>query len=103
MAPSELSFELADWEVLKIDERVTLPTLDTWLSEWESRGVPDGARLAFRWAVTPILLATMLMMRLTTLLRPGDIAAIELLSLSHQLTVLSEPEPAPPHRLQDNA
>jgi hypothetical protein len=52
-APSELSFRLADWEVRRNGEARALPSLDAWLSEWEARGVPPSARVAFRWAQFP--------------------------------------------------
>ena len=52
-APGELSFRLADWEVRQTDQALALPSLDAWLSEWEARGVPQSARLAFRWAQFP--------------------------------------------------
>lgn len=52
-APGELSFRLADWEVRQTGQARALPPLDAWLSEWEARGVPPSARLAFRWAQFP--------------------------------------------------
>jgi hypothetical protein len=52
-APGELDFRLSDWEVEHKGETRALPPLDDWLAQWEARGVPDSARLAFRWAQFP--------------------------------------------------
>jgi hypothetical protein len=52
-APGELDFRLSDWEVQHNEEVRALPPLDDWLAQWEARGVPDSARLAFRWSQFP--------------------------------------------------
>ncbi len=52
-APGELDFRLSDWEVRHNDEVRLLPPLDDWSAQWAARGVPDAARLAFRWAQFP--------------------------------------------------
>ena len=52
-APGEIDFRLSDWEVRHNEEVRPLPPLDDWLAQWTARGVPDSARLAFRWAQFP--------------------------------------------------
>ncbi|WP_296806092.1 hypothetical protein [Thiocapsa sp.] len=52
-APGTLDFRLSDWEVQHSEEVRSLPPLDDWLAQWAARGVPDSARLAFRWAQFP--------------------------------------------------
>jgi hypothetical protein len=52
-ASGELDFRLSDWEVKHNAEARALPPLEDWLAQWEARGVPDSARLAFRWAQFP--------------------------------------------------
>lgn len=51
--PGTLDFRLSDWEVRHNEEVRSLPPLDGWLAQWAARGVPDAARLAFRWAQFP--------------------------------------------------
>ncbi|CRI67206.1 conserved exported hypothetical protein [Thiocapsa sp. KS1] len=51
--PGTLDFRLSDWEVQHNEEVHPLPPLDDWLAQWTARGVPDSARLAFRWAQFP--------------------------------------------------
>ncbi len=48
-----LEVDLADWRL--VTDRGTRPlrSKDSWLKEWEARGVPPPARLAFRWATFP--------------------------------------------------
>lgn len=52
-AAGELSFRQADWEVRLDGDARPLPPVDEWLATWQARGVPDPARLAFRWAQFP--------------------------------------------------
>jgi hypothetical protein len=52
-APGELDFRLADWEIRYEGEIRNLPPLEDWLNQWSARGVPDAAKLAFRWAQFP--------------------------------------------------
>lgn len=52
-APGELDFRLSDWELEHKGETRAIPPLGDWLARWEARGVPDSARLAFRWAQFP--------------------------------------------------
>jgi hypothetical protein len=52
-APGELEFRLSDWQIRHVGESRAIPTLDSWLSQWQARGVPDAAQLAFRWAQFP--------------------------------------------------
>ncbi|UHD16575.1 hypothetical protein [Thiocapsa bogorovii] len=52
-APGELDFRLADWEVRYEGETRSLAPLEDWLTQWSTRGVPDSAKLAFRWAQFP--------------------------------------------------
>jgi hypothetical protein len=52
-APGTLEFRLSDWEVRHNGAVRSLPPLDDWLAQWAARGVPDAARLAFRWAQFP--------------------------------------------------
>jgi hypothetical protein len=52
-APGELDFRLSEWEIQHHEEVLALPPLDDWLAQWAARGVPDSARLAFRWAQFP--------------------------------------------------
>jgi hypothetical protein len=52
-APGLITFRQADWEIRTDDGARPLPTLTSWLDAWQERGVPDAARLAFRWAQLP--------------------------------------------------
>ena len=45
-----LRFRLADWTA---GDGVRLRPLKDWETEWEQRGVPSAARIAFRWAQFP--------------------------------------------------
>jgi hypothetical protein len=52
-APGALDFRLADWEVRVRGERRALRPVEDWLALWRQRGVPEPARIAFRWAQFP--------------------------------------------------
>lgn len=52
-ADGVISFRQADWEVHTGDGPRPIPTVESWLDQWEARGVPQAARLAFRWAQLP--------------------------------------------------
>jgi hypothetical protein len=52
-APGTLDFRLSDWEIQYDGEVRPVPPLDDWSAQWAARGVPDAARLAFRWAQFP--------------------------------------------------
>ena len=45
-----LRFKLADWTA---GNGVRFRPLEKWETEWEKRGVPPAARIAFRWAQFP--------------------------------------------------
>lgn len=52
-APGEMTFRLADWRVVAEGmERPPLP-VDEWMAVWQSLGLPEPARIAFRWAQFP--------------------------------------------------
>jgi hypothetical protein len=44
---------LADWRALRDGGERPLKLKDEWRQEWERRGVPPSARLAFHWALFP--------------------------------------------------
>jgi len=46
---------LADWRVRHAGGEQPLKLMHEWLEEWERRGVPQSARLAFRWALFPTI------------------------------------------------
>ena len=51
--PGEVAFRLAEWRVVaEGKERPPLPG-DEWLAVWQSMGLPEPARIAFRWAQFP--------------------------------------------------
>ena len=52
-APGEIAFRLDDWRLDLDGARRALPPLDDWLALWRRRGVPEPARIAFRWAQFP--------------------------------------------------
>jgi hypothetical protein len=52
-APGVIRFRQADWTVRSNGEAHPVPPVDDWLEQWEARGVPAPARLAFRWAQLP--------------------------------------------------
>lgn len=52
-APGALNFRLADWQVRVRGERRVPRPVEDWLALWQQRGVPQPARIAFRWAQFP--------------------------------------------------
>jgi hypothetical protein len=53
-APGALDFRLADWQVrVRGGERRAVRPVEDWLALWQQRGVPQPARIAFRWAQFP--------------------------------------------------
>lgn len=52
-ADGVISFRQADWEVHTGEGSRPVPPVESWLRQWEERGVPQPARLAFRWAQLP--------------------------------------------------
>jgi hypothetical protein len=53
-APGPLAFRLADWRVRVAGEERPLRPMDDWLALWARRGLPEPARIAFRWAQFPV-------------------------------------------------
>lgn len=52
-APGAVEFKLADWRV-RVNGTLQSPrALDDWMSFWAQRGLPEPARIAFRWAQFP--------------------------------------------------
>lgn len=48
---NRLSTQLADWHALGTDgKRIALRSPENWDAAWEKAGVPQAARIAFRWA-----------------------------------------------------
>lgn len=46
-----LTTRLADWAAVDVDgRRISLRLPETWDAQWEKAGVPQSARIAFRWA-----------------------------------------------------
>lgn len=52
-APGAIHTNLADWRVFTPEGEQPLKLKRAWKAEWEKRGVPPGARTAFRWALFP--------------------------------------------------
>ncbi len=45
-----VAFRQADWEIKAEGESRAVPSLTSWLDQWQAREVPPAAQLAFRWA-----------------------------------------------------
>jgi hypothetical protein len=52
-APGAIQFSLPDWRVLTPGGEHRLKLAPDWRQEWNRRGIPQPARLAFRWAQLP--------------------------------------------------
>jgi hypothetical protein len=48
-----IHFDLAEWRTRTAAAEQRLKLVADWLPEWERRGVPQPARIAFRWALFP--------------------------------------------------
>lgn len=53
-APGVVAFELKDWRIRVNGEAHPLPALEDWMTRWQARGLPEPARIAFRWAQFPV-------------------------------------------------
>ena len=51
--PSALEYDLREWGVLSDGRRAGLKTREDWKNEWQSLSVPQGAQIAFEWALLP--------------------------------------------------
>lgn len=52
-APGEVSFRLADWRVVAEGKERPPIQVDEWMAIWTAQGLPEPARIAFRWAQFP--------------------------------------------------
>lgn len=52
-AEGVIAFRQADWEIETQGESRAVPSLASWLDQWQAREVPAAAQLAFRWAQLP--------------------------------------------------
>lgn len=52
-APGAVYFRLADWRVRVNGETHPLRPVEDWMAQWQQRGLPEPARIAFRWAQFP--------------------------------------------------
>lgn len=52
-ADGEIAFRLSDWTLQTDAGPGPIPAHQEWLDQWKARGVPNAARLAFRWAQLP--------------------------------------------------
>ncbi len=52
-AEGVIVFRQADWEIDTKGESRSIPSLASWLDQWQAREVPPAAQLAFRWAQLP--------------------------------------------------
>jgi hypothetical protein len=52
-ASGELSYRLADWQLLHEGKPRRIPALEHWLTLWQQRGASAPAQIAFRWAQFP--------------------------------------------------
>lgn len=50
---STVEYDLSDWSVLYQGERLPLRTREVWDPEWETQGIEQASRIAFRWALLP--------------------------------------------------
>jgi hypothetical protein len=53
-APGALAFRLADWQVRVKGALQSPPSVESWMDLWTRRGLPEPARIAFRWAQFPV-------------------------------------------------
>jgi len=52
-APGEVAFRLADWRVAAEGKERPPLQIDHWMAVWQSLGLSEPARIAFRWAQFP--------------------------------------------------
>lgn len=52
-APGGLHFRLADWRVRASGEERSPRPVEDWMALWQTRGLSEPARIAFRWAQFP--------------------------------------------------
>jgi hypothetical protein len=48
-----VSYDLGKWEVIHQDNRLPLQVRETWDRRWQTLGVSQSARIAFRWSLLP--------------------------------------------------
>jgi hypothetical protein len=48
-----VSYDLGKWEVIHQDNRLPLRVRETWDEQWQTLGVSQSARIAFRWSLLP--------------------------------------------------
>lgn len=52
-APGELSFRLTDWRVHSAGRTHPPKSVEEWMAQWRTLGLPEAAQIAFRWAQFP--------------------------------------------------
>ncbi len=52
-APGEVVFRLADWRVVSEGQARPPIRIEEWMAYWDGLGLPEPARIAFRWAQFP--------------------------------------------------
>jgi len=52
-APGEVAFRLADWRVATVGGERPPRQVEEWMAVWQSLGLSEPARIAFRWAQFP--------------------------------------------------
>jgi hypothetical protein len=52
-APGEVAFRLADWRVVAGGKEKPPLQMEEWMAVWQSLGLAEPARIAFRWAQFP--------------------------------------------------
>ncbi len=53
-APGAVSFQLQDWRMRVSGEERPLRSVEDWMAQWQGLGLPEPARIAFRWAQFPV-------------------------------------------------
>jgi hypothetical protein len=53
-APGAVGFELRNWRMRVEGQERALPSVEDWMALWRQRGLPEPARIAFRWAQFPV-------------------------------------------------
>ncbi|HRH81606.1 MAG TPA: hypothetical protein PLW81_11225 [Thiobacillaceae bacterium] len=52
-APGAVAFALRDWRLGVAGGELPLRPVEDWMALWQQRGLPEAARIAFRWAQFP--------------------------------------------------
>ena len=52
-SPGAVGFALKDWRIREKGEERPLKPVEEWMAQWQQKGLPEPARIAFRWAQFP--------------------------------------------------